>query len=291
MIKIDLQLFSEGADIDTGANVGVADQQIDSNVEDTNSDDLDTGASDDSNDDTSAVADTKPKQSPEVDSAFAEMRRKAEAAEKKAAELESKRQRDLDIAKKYGSYGVYSEEDISALYGASHGIHTVEDLQRAILNEEYREKGIDPDEINRLIDNHPLILEAKKVKENTIISNHYNALLNELKEDGLADLVKKPEDIPDAVYKRWNYGNNKGDLSLSDCFYLEQRKQIAAKKVEATKQSTLNNLAGKAHLKVEGDGAADANDVNVPSETLSMYMDMGMSKKEAVAHYKKLYGG
>lgn len=288
LIDINLQLFAEGENIvsDTSGTGEVAGTQTDTN-NNTDGVNTDTGAS--VND--GVVADTKPKQSPEVDSAFAEMRRKAEAAEKKALEVETKLKRDRDIAKKYGAdYGVYSEEDIAEKYGASHGINTVDDLQRAILNAEYQEKGIDPDTINKLIESHPLIQEAKKVKENTVISNQYNALLSDLKEDGLIDIVKDPKDIPDSVYQRWDYGKNKGGLSLSDCFYLEQRKQIAAKKVEATKQSTLNNIAGKQHLKVEGDGATDANDISVPSETLSMYMEMGMSKKEATAHYKKIYG-
>lgn len=292
LIPIDLQLFAEG-EADTGATVGIADQQVneDNNDSDNNvaeGGNLDAGAS--GND--GVVADTKPKQTPEADAAFAEMRRKAEAAEKRAAEIEAKHKKDREIASKYGKdYGVYSEEDISKVYGASHGIHTLDDLQRAILHQEYQEKGIDPNVINQLIESHPLIQEAKKVKENTIISNQYNSLLADLEEDGLADLVKKPEDIPDSVYQRWDYGNNKAGLSLSECFYLEQRKQIAAKKVEATKQRTLNNLAGKQHLNTQGDGAADANDISVPAETLAMYMDMGMDKKQATAHYKKLYGG
>jgi hypothetical protein len=273
--------------IDTSANEEVATSTDTTETIDTSATDTDNTVDSVSGE----VADTKPKQSAEVDSAFADMRRKAEAAEKKATELETKRTRDRDITKKYGAeYGVYSEEDISEKYGASHGIHNVEDLQKAILHQEYAEKGIDPDTINQLIENHPLVQEAKKTKENTVISNQYNSLITELKEDGLGSLVSKPEDIPDAVYQRWDYGNNKGGLSLAECFYLEQRKQIAVKKVEATKQSTLNNLAGKQHLKTEGDGATDANDVSIPSETLQMYMDMGKTKKEAMAHYKKIYG-
>ena len=289
LIPIDLQLFADG-EAETGASADVADQQIDTDINDNaeGTNDLDTGESDNN----SGTADQKPKQTAEADAAFAEMRRKAEAAEKKAAEIEAKHKRDREIASKYGKdYGVFSEDDISKTYGASHGIHTLDDLQRAILHEEYREKGIDPDTINQLIENHPLIQEAKKVKENTVISNQYNSLLSDLKDDGLESLVSKPEDIPDSVYQRWDYGNNKGGLSLSECFYLEQRKQIAVKKVDATKQRTLNNIAGKQHLKTEGDGVADANDISVPAETLAMYMDMGMDKKAATAHYKKLYGG
>lgn len=289
ILKINLQLFAEGEDI--GATGEVATPQdgttdIGTDVGNTSGDGTDTGASGD----TGVVADTKPKQSPEVDSAFAEMRRKAEAAEKKVQEFESKRNRDREIARQYANdYGVYSEEDISAKYGESHNIHTVEDLQRAILQQEYAEKGIDPDVINQLIENNPIVQEAKRVKEQTVISNQYNALLEDLKEDGLSDLITKPEDIPDEVYDRWDLG--KGNLSLSECFYLAQRKQISAKRTEATKQATLNNISGKQHLKTEGDGIADANDTNIPGEIMDMYAGMGLSKKEAQAHYKKIYGG
>lgn len=292
--KINLQLFAE-EDIETDTSVvdevdvEVAEPQAD---EDTNSDDVDTEVIEDDTDvetdDTETIddTDTKPKQSKDVDSAFKKIRNRADEAERKAKELEAQIQRDEQVRSNFAEYGVYSEADISKKYGESHGIHTFEDMQRQVLEDEYKEKGIDPNLINKMIDNHPAVKEAQKLKDNAMIASQYNQLVNDLKDDGL-DVVKTPSDVPKAVYDKWNYGKN--GLTLSDCYYLSQRKNIESKKISATKQATLNNLNGKKHLKTQGDGTSSASDVSVPNETLTYYMDMGMSKKEATAHYKKLY--
>lgn len=238
--------------------------------------------------DTDAPAeDEKPKQSKEIDSAFANARKRAEEAEKRASELEAQRARDEQVRTNFAEYGVYSEAEISKKYGDSHGIHTFEDMQKAVLEEQYAEQGIDPKVISQMIDNHPAIKEAQKIKENTMIANQYNQLLNDLKSDGL-DTIKAPTDIPKNVYDKWNYG--KSGLTLSDCYYLAERKNIESKKINATKQATLNNLNGKKHLNVQSDGSNTATDTSVPAETLQYFQDMGMNKKEALTYYKKIYG-
>ena len=274
-------------------SVEVVEPQVDENIDtDNNNDDSDLDIESDETNETiesGQDTETKPKQSKEVDSAFAEIRRKAELAEKRANDLEAKLAMDAKIRNEFADYGVASEEDISKKYGESHGIHTYEDMQRAVLNEQYREQGIDPDMINKMIEEHPAIKEATKIKENTIISNQFNELVTNLKADGFENLVNEPADIPETVYKKWNYGKN--GLTLEDCFYLDQRKNLISKKSEATRQRTLNNLNGKKHLKVQGDGSNSTNDNSVPNETMQYYLDAGFTKKEAMAHHKKLYGG
>jgi hypothetical protein len=80
------------------------------------------------------------------------------------------------------------------------------------------------------------------------------------------------------------------------CIWLERHGQCVNHKAVLDhakgvgKQQALNNINSKAHLKTEGDGAGETNDIHMPADTLSMYMDMGMTKKQAFAHYKKLYG-
>ena len=42
-------------------------------------------------------------------------------------------------------------------------------------------------------------------------------------------------------------------------------------------------------MNTEGDGATTPDDLTIPKDTLDIYMDTGFSKKDAIAHYNKLY--
>ena len=109
---------------------------------------------------------TQPVQTPQENAAFADMRRRLEAAENKANKVE----KDHAIAKKYGTdYGVYSEEDIAEKYGAQYGITTLSQLEAAIESEAQRaqsqQAGIDPDVIDKLLEkklsNNPVIKQTQ----------------------------------------------------------------------------------------------------------------------------------
>jgi len=80
--------------------------------------------------------------------------------------------------------------------------------------------------------------------------------------------------------------------SFEDAWYTTNRSKITEQKEKAAAQKTLNNLDSKKHLKTEGDGGADSNasSIPLPGDTLQMYMDSGMTEKQARAFHKKLYG-
>jgi hypothetical protein len=108
----------------------------------------------------------QPVQTQQENAAFADMRRRLEAAESKANKVE----KDHAIAKKYGTdYGVYSEEDIAERYGTQYGITTLEQLDAAIERETQRvqsqQAGIDPDVIDKLLEkklsNNPVIKQTQ----------------------------------------------------------------------------------------------------------------------------------
>jgi hypothetical protein len=77
--------------------------------------------------------------------------------------------------------------------------------------------------------------------------------------------------------------------SLVDAFAAVNRKEIVNRTKESSRQKTLNSLNSKQHLRTEGAGGDTGDDVHIPQGVLDMYLDMGLSKKEAYAHYKKLY--
>lgn len=79
--------------------------------------------------------------------------------------------------------------------------------------------------------------------------------------------------------------------TLRDAYESSNRQAIMQKAAAAAKQKTVNELNSKKHLKTEGDGATEAAaSTALAPETLEMYMDSGMTEKQARAFHKKLYG-
>lgn len=230
------------------------------------------------------------KQTPEQNAAFADLRRKSEAAERRAAELETKYQRDIDIAKKYGSqYGIYSDVDVASKYEKSHGIKTVAEFEAALQRQEYESKGIDPDVIKKIVDDHPDIKKAREANEAAEKSRQDRYLVdsfNELKTE-YPD-IKDVEDVPSEVWKKWQGGTT--GLSLMDSFYLVNRKEIMAKQTDAAKQATLNNIQSKNHVRGNGAGS-EIDTTTIPDDVLSMYkkFNPGKTMDEYKAHYKNSF--
>lgn len=272
LYKINLQLFADGgAEGDApsqGGTEGVAEPPANSgegdNINVSGEGDKNAGVSGPQKDDSGGAGQDDnnvrtSSQDPKIDAAFAKMRREIEKANKL----------------------------IEQLYGEQYGIRTVDDLERAVqqqqqqqVQQQIQQVGIDPNVINQLIENHPVIQQAKQLAEDQRLLSNWNAL-----KDEFGDLVKSPSDLPPEVWDLYDKG-----WDLTDAFIKVKRKDIIEHTKAVAKQQTLNNMNSKQHLKTEGDGASDNdNTVNIPSETLQMYIDMGMTKKEAVAHWKKLY--
>jgi len=100
------------------------------------------------------------KQPHDLNAKMAEMRIKATTAERRAIEAETARKRDQEVARKYGKdYNVYSDADVEAQWGKSHGIKTVAEFEAALQKEAqdqvYKDKGIDPDAVKEIINSSP----------------------------------------------------------------------------------------------------------------------------------------
>lgn len=268
--EINLQLFAddstsepgEGEPVDTGLGVSPDSlDDVDNSVNDSNIDD--DNNSDDGNDDINNQDDSNDdnyQQSPEINAAFARMRRQIEKA-------------DRIISQIYGKeFGVHSVDELEELYNK---------MEQQHMQQQYQKTGqLDPNYIMSLINNHPAIKAATQIAEDQKLLNNFNALKKEYPE-----LVKTADDIPEEVWDQYDKG-----ISLVDAFTIVKRKEILDFYKNAGKQKALNSINSKKHLKTEGDGASqDDGGVSIPPETLSMYIEMGMTKEEAVAHYRKLY--
>ena len=292
LFNMNLRPFMD--ELDSGSGAVATSQETSSTESITETSTLSTDSTESTDDqgegttDTKGEVDAKPKQTPEQDRAYAELRRSKEAAEKRAIEVETLRKRDQEIARKYGKeYNVYSDADVEAQWGKTHGIKTVAEFEAALQREEYQAKGIDPDLINKLIEDHPAIKQAKEQEQARIQAEQDRFLV-----DSFGELTKeypditKVEDVPADVWKKWNGGST--GLSLVDSFYLVNRKEIIAKQTDATRQATLNNIQGKKHVKGNGSGT-DVDTTRVPDDVLAMYkkFNPGKTLDEYKAHYKK----
>jgi hypothetical protein len=256
--KIDLQLFAEEDASDPGVGESAEPTEVvDSGTDPGSLEDVTESVNDDPIDDNEES--TEVEQSPEVNAAFARMRRQL----KKADDL---------IAKIYGEeFNISSIEELEALYNQ---------MEQEHMQQQYQQTGqIDPNFINNIINNHPAIKAATQVAEDQRLISNFNELKKEYPE-----LVKTADDIPPEVWDQYDKG-----ISLVDAYTITNRKEILDFYKNVGKQKTLNNINSKKHLKTEGDGASSGEGVHIPAETLQMYLEMGMSKEEATAHYRKLY--
>lgn len=235
---------------------------------------------------------TQTKQTPEQDAAFADLRRKAEAAERRAIEVETQRQRDIEIAKKYGKdYNIYSDADVEAKFGKSHGLKTVAEFEAALQREEYQSKGIDPDLINKIINEHPDVKKARELtarqemEQGKQVLNSELSKLNEeypdLKLEKIDDLIKLPNS--EEIYKLAQHG-----YSLLHAYEAVNKDAIRKQQSEAARQSTLNNIQGKSHVRGNGQGS-EVDTTRIPDDVLEMYkrFNPGKTLDEYKAHYKR----
>jgi len=164
--------------------------------------------------------------------------------------------------------------------------------ERVTKEQELRDAGYDPQMIKQalqmdpeyqqmLSENNDLKLSIQKQASDQIMVNNFNKLKAEY-----PDMVKSPDDIPDEVWAKEAKG-----YDLADAFYIVNREKISEREKDSAKQSIKNTYDSKSHIKSESSSSDDSvNDVSIDTETLRNYMDMGLSKKEAMRFHKKLYG-
>jgi len=226
---------------------------------------------------TEAAAQTK--QTPEQNAAFAELRRSKEAAERRANEVEAQRKRDHEVAKKYGKdYGIYSDADVAERYGVSHGIRTVAEFESALQREEYREKGVDPDLIDKIVENHPAIKAAKAQHGQAIIKSEIDEFSNEypdLKVKSIKDMQKLPNF--DAIKEKAYRG-----MTLLEAYEAVNRAELRQKAKEQGAQQTIRNIGSKAHLGTEKSGnSQQGKEVEVSAEKMRVWKAMGYTEAQA----------
>jgi hypothetical protein len=203
----------------------------------------------------------------ETNAAFAEQRRAREAAEAEAEALRV----DFEISKTYGAdYGVHSVEDISEKYG----FDSVEEFQQSIQEQEMREefanRGVDTNDIDEIVAKHPLVQEAKKLKQAEQERNEMNAFLdyfrqlNEREFDGTKD--KLPQEVWESV---------KTGKKLVDAYAIYENKELT-KKLKALETNEHNADSSTGSVTVQG---------GEPDNALTEEKINAMTDRERMRHW------
>lgn len=218
------------------------------------------------------------KQDPELNSKFAEMRRKAEAADARAKKA------DDVVAKTWGHIGVTTVEQLEQ--------HLAKEAQEAE-EDRWREMGVEPDEMQRLIDekaaNHPSVIAAKQREQDSFRATQMDKLN---KTYGLD--IKSIEDIQglpnaDAMIQKIVAG-----YEWDEAYLVTHQDHITQNLASRAKQAALNNQQSKSHLK-SSKGGSDVDTFTPDPEVMKNYRQMfrkelrtgKMTEKDILAHYRK----
>jgi hypothetical protein len=272
--SLDIQFFSS-EELPTD-DVGDVDNPVDDELIDDNpiEDDLGDKEQDLANpeDDKTSFKDDPQNQ------AFAQIRREKEAA---VAQL---KQMDAFISQQYGEYGIHTFEQYQEALKAE---------QEAQQRQQYVDAGLPDEVIDKLSRVDEVLQQAEEAQFKQQLADNYSELVKEYPE-----LVKAPQDISPDVWQKWQDG--KTGLSLTEAFELVNKKAIREHLQASSKQSTLNKINSKNHVRANGgEGAEDVDLTSVPAETMQAYRQMfakelrtgKMKEADFVKHYKKSLKG
>lgn len=246
-MKYDLQFFAEEG---TGAEVTEPAEQ---------SETVDEGVNTEATEGTESPegAQTSPEENNGVDmnAIYAQVRRKVEAETRRKQEA-----RDTMVAQRYRDY--VNPETGRPILTESDFWEAMEAQDRVNAKKEMEDKGIDPKTLDRLIANSPRMKEAERMLE-----DYHRREVEQLIEKDVAELSKLDpnitsfETIPLEVRQHSQANNISLVLAYKDLYF----GKVTQQKESAIRQTTINQLSGKAHLAPANGVVAADNLVDIPA--------------------------
>lgn len=284
LLKTNLQLFAD--DLGGGESV-VDDTDTADNNPDNEDNNLETGGNGEGGNNPGVA---EPGQNPSFkddpqNKAFAEMRRQAEQAQARAK---------------------HADDLIARQYGESHGIYTVEQYEQALKAEQQEAErqrlesaGLPEDVINKLskLDEILQLEEQRKVAEqqkqfDESMKTQIDELTKEHPDVQVKD-IKELMALP--IYDQMHDKLLKG-YTVLDAYEAANRAELRAKALNQGKQTALNQVNSKSHIRGNGgEGADDVDLTSVPADVMATYRQMfakelktgKMKESDFVKHYKK----
>lgn len=310
----DMQLFADGdgSSANTGADVSAdIGNDIGGNDDEGNASNIFIGNDDpdvvDQDTDEGNAPESVKKQSPEADRAFAELRRKAEAAERKAEQ--ERREKDTWVENNFGqSHGLKTWEQYQAAIDHERRQRAEQEKQQQaqLPNQVYQKAvsdGYDPQIAQLMADKVKQDLKVQELEQRLQFGEQRES--EKQRQVAMENIGKQIQADHEALVKK--YGSDmvpalesldqgtlammKAGVPLKAAWLATHEDEVLefAKRNGANK--TLKNVNSKAHLQSEKSGGGGfETTVDLSPEQLRVWKMMGYSEKEAkkrAAKYKK----
>lgn len=246
-MKYDLQFFAEEG---TGAEVTEPAEQ---------SETVDEGVNTEATEGTESPegAQTSPEENNGVDmnAIYAQVRRKVEAETRRKQEA-----RDTMVAQRYRDY--VNPETGRPILTESDFWEAMEAQDRVNAKKEMEDKGIDPKTLDRLIANSPRMKEAERMLE-----DYHRREVEQLIERDVAELSKIDPNITsfETIPLEVRQHSQANKISLVLAYKDLNFGKVTQQKESAIRQTTINQLSGKAHLAPANGVVAADNLVDIPA--------------------------
>lgn len=272
LLTLDLQKFTEGDVESQESGENEVETTAESQAEETESEVEETGEENGNAE--------PPKQTDEENARYAAIRRRAEedARNKYQSEMNALNQRVAAMCQ-----GVTHPLTGQPITNVNDYMDALQIQQRQANEQELQEKGVDPQIIDRMIAQNPVVMQAQQVIEQNKMVAAENALQRDLAEitkfdpniKGINDLAALPNFSE--MLDRVSHG-----MSLVDAYKIVNY----GKSTDAARQQAINQMRGKDHLATQSGVEQDEEYVEVPAEIMSRWKSEGKTEKQIRELYK-----
>lgn len=277
LLKWNLQFFGDseaGAEVQEVAEPDVTENQSDS---------TESGAGGDNPDETPDNPQTD-----DEDARFAAVRRKAEYD----AKLKYDAQIDAYNKKIQSAFGnLQNPKTGKPVQSIDDYINAVQAQNRAAIEGQMKEKGIDPQLIENMIRTSPEIIQAQQILEQNQKAEADRMLEQDLKAVSAIDpSIQSMDDLSkhESFQTVLGYVNN--GLNLVDAFKLANYESLTSKKSEAAKQAAINAAKSTSHMTATSSGNSGGEElVDIPGNEIATWREYfpGISDSELKKKYNE----
>lgn len=275
LLTLDLQKFTEGDVESQESGENEVETTAESQTEETEAESEETVEQESGNDE-------PPEQTAEENARYAAIRRRAEedARNKYQSQMNALNQRVAAMCQ-----GVTHPVTGQPITNVNDYMDALQIQQRQANEQELQEKGVDPQIIDRMIAQNPVVMQAQQVIEQNKMVAAENALQRDLAEitkfdpniKGINDLAALPNFSE--MLDRVSHG-----MSLVDAYKIVNY----GKSTDAARQQAINQMRGKEHLATQSGVEQDEEYVEVPSEIMSRWKSEGKTEKQIRELYKSV---
>ena len=160
--------------------------------------------------------------------------------------------------------------------------------QRIAREKELEDKGIDPSLIDRMIEQNPVVMEARQVIHNSRAMEADAAIQRDLAEIGKYDPnIKSIQDISELPNFPEMLERVERGATLVEAYKMVNFDNFMQHTNQAARQQAINQMRGKSHLTSQGKGVDTPNDdVEVPAEIMANWKAEGKTEKQIRELYK-----